>query len=128
MAQNIDVQSMTKLTHISAHTLRYYERIGLIANVPRTASGHRRYRETDVEWISFLQCLRQSGMTIQQMLAFAALDPTRKPPSAAVRNYLEQYRQEVLDRIRRQQAALALIDDKIERYKILLSTEKRNTP
>jgi DNA-binding transcriptional MerR regulator len=119
---DIDVQSMAKQTGIGPHTLRYYERIGLIPNVQRATSGHRRYSDADVEWVSFLQYLRRSGMTIRQMKEFVALAPISGPPSEAVRDYLERYRSEVTKRIFDQQEALALIDDKIKRYEQWLST------
>lgn len=60
-------------TGLTAHTLRYYERAGLISPVERTSAGRRRYAESDLEWLRFLVRLRETGMPIAQMRSYAAL-------------------------------------------------------
>lgn len=60
-------------TGFSLDTLRYYERIGLLAPVARTAGGRRRFTETDIRWLLLLRCLRQTGMPIAQIARFAEL-------------------------------------------------------
>jgi DNA-binding transcriptional MerR regulator len=60
-------------TGFSLDTLRYYERIGLLHEVDRTAGGQRRFTEYDVLWLLMLRCLRKTGMPIAQMLRFAEL-------------------------------------------------------
>lgn len=57
----------------SLDTLRYYDRIGLLGPVARSASGHRRYSLGDVEWLSVLRCLRETGMPIAEMRSYAEL-------------------------------------------------------
>jgi DNA-binding transcriptional MerR regulator len=57
----------------SIDTLRYYERIGLLDDIDRTASGHRRFRDDDLEWLGVLRCLRDTGMPIAQMRRYAEL-------------------------------------------------------
>jgi DNA-binding transcriptional MerR regulator len=57
----------------SLDTLRYYEKIGLLSHVERTASGHRRFGEDDLEWLEVLRCLRDTGMPIAQMRRYAEL-------------------------------------------------------
>ncbi|MFG3342111.1 MerR family transcriptional regulator [Glycomyces sp. NPDC048151] len=54
-------------------TLRYYERIGLIDEVDRTATGQRRFTDADLEWLGTLKCLRDTGMPVEQMGRFADL-------------------------------------------------------
>ena len=58
---------MSARTGVSLDTLRYYEREGLIASVARAGSGHRRYDAEDVLWVEVLRCLRETGMTIEQL-------------------------------------------------------------
>src|ERR671926_529289 len=58
---------------ISAHTLRYWERAGLLRPVTRNGSGHRRYAEDDLELIKFLIKLRATGMPIRQVRRYAEL-------------------------------------------------------
>jgi DNA-binding transcriptional MerR regulator len=57
----------------SLDTLRYYERIGLLDQVNRDRSGHRRFDEDDLEWLAVLRCLRDTGMPIAQMRRYADL-------------------------------------------------------
>lgn len=54
-------------------TLRYYEREGLLTNVARAGSGHRRYSEDDVLWEEVLRCLRNTGMGIDQLRHYCDL-------------------------------------------------------
>ncbi|MHB8255237.1 MAG: MerR family transcriptional regulator [Acidiferrobacter sp.] len=58
---------------LSTHTLRYYERIGLIEPILRQANGHCFYRPEDLQWIAFLTRLRSTGMSIEHMLCYTAL-------------------------------------------------------
>lgn len=59
------------LTGFSLDTMRYYERIGLLAPVDRAVSGQRRYTDDDIDWLGILGCLRGTGMPIARMLEFA---------------------------------------------------------
>jgi len=58
---------------MTAHTLRYYERVGLIQPVGRARNGHRRYTESDAAWLNFLHCMRGTNMPIREMQRYAAL-------------------------------------------------------
>jgi len=73
MATSITIQQAAAATGLSIHTLRYYEKIGLIDPVPRQSNRHRLYRQEDLRWIEFLLKLRATGMSIQQMLRYAEL-------------------------------------------------------
>ncbi len=69
----LTIQQVAEATHLSEHTLRYYERIGLIHPINRAENGHRRYSQGDIGWIDFLTKLRATGMSIQQMQRYAEL-------------------------------------------------------
>jgi DNA-binding transcriptional MerR regulator len=58
---------------LSTYTLRCYERAGLIGDVGRAGSGHRRYSDEDLAWIEVLQCLRATGMPIRDIRRYADL-------------------------------------------------------
>lgn len=70
--EKLTIQQVADETGLSAHTLRYYERIGLIHPINREKNTHRRYTRNDVGWVDFLNKLRATGMSIQQMQAYAA--------------------------------------------------------
>ncbi len=69
----LTIQEVAQATGLSAHTLRYYERIGLIHPIDRGQNTHRRYTSDDVGWIDFLTKLRATGMSIRDMQKYAEL-------------------------------------------------------
>ncbi|HCE08951.1 MAG TPA: MerR family transcriptional regulator [Oxalobacteraceae bacterium] len=73
MTTFLTIQQAAAASGLSVHTLRYYERIGLIDPVPRQENRHRLYRDEDIRWIEFLLRLRSTGMPIRQMLRYAEL-------------------------------------------------------
>lgn len=101
-------------TGLSADTLRYYEREGLVGPVARS-SGQRRYTDDDVAWIGLVTCLRDAGLGIADLRRFTAL--LRDEQGAGDRvAFLQRRREELVERQRRTQAALAVLDDKIAHY------------
>lgn len=69
----LTIKQVSDATGLSVHTLRYYERIGLIHPIDRADNTHRRYTEDDIGWINFLMKLRATGMSIHDMRIYAAL-------------------------------------------------------
>ncbi|MEA5364740.1 MerR family transcriptional regulator [Amycolatopsis sp., V23-08] len=64
---------VTEKTGFTIDTLRYYERIGLLHHVGRTAGGRRTFTDHDVEFLQLLRCLRYTGMPVAEMLRFVEL-------------------------------------------------------
>ncbi|NBH10199.1 MerR family transcriptional regulator [Amycolatopsis sp. SID8362] len=64
---------VTEKTGFTIDTLRYYERIGLLHHVGRTAGGRRVFTDQDVEFLQLLRCLRYTGMPVAEMLRFVSL-------------------------------------------------------
>ena len=74
ISETLTVQEMAARSGMSAHTLRYYEQIGLITPIPRdNSSGHRRYQAETVRVIEALSCLRKCGLSIEAMREFMTL-------------------------------------------------------
>lgn len=69
----MNIQKVAQLTGLSAHTLRYYEKIGLLLNIARNSSGHRCYSEQDLMWIEFIKRLKATSMPLSEMKKFAEL-------------------------------------------------------
>ncbi len=69
----MNIKSISKHTGLSAHTLRYYERIGLIVGVDRDSKGHRDYSEKDIIWIEFIKRLKATRMPLDEIRKFATL-------------------------------------------------------
>lgn len=70
---NYSIKDVAERFQLSAYTLRYYEREGLIPPVQRMANGIRTYCENDLEWIELIKCLRATGMSISDIKAFVKL-------------------------------------------------------
>jgi DNA-binding transcriptional MerR regulator len=112
----ITIAEAAERSGLSAHTLRYYERIGLIHPVGRGQNGHRRYGRDDIEWLDFLIKLRTTDMPIRQMVEYAEL--VREGPQTASRRraMLEAHREALRERIEELEETAGVIDRKIETY------------
>ncbi|GCE45330.1 MerR family transcriptional regulator [Thermosporothrix hazakensis] len=106
-------------TGISAHTLRYYERIGLLDSVERASNGHRRYTERDLEWLTFLMCLRSTGMPIRQMKQYMDLKKKGAGTEQERLDLLLLHRKHVLDHMHELENNLHKIEKKIRLYTTL---------
>lgn len=104
------VQAFAELTGISEHTLRYYERVGLLDPVGRAANGHRRYGDEDLERVQFLIKMRATGMPIRTMVAYIQGD------TATRLQIMLAHREKVLAQLEAIQQSYDLIEWKIERY------------
>lgn len=113
----LTIQQVAQQTGLSVHTLRYYERNGLLEPVDRASSGHRRYSEEDIARIEFLTCLRATGMPIRQMQEFARLFRERPDAIGDRRVILEAHERELQAHIQELQRDLEVIQWKIVYYK-----------
>jgi DNA-binding transcriptional MerR regulator len=105
-------------TGLSLDTLRYYEREGLIGPIERSVGGRRRYDEDDLAWIGIVTCLRDAGLGIADLRRFTELLRTEGPGQDRVA-FLRNRRDELLERLRQTEAALAVLDGKIAHYAAL---------
>ena len=119
----LTIQEVAQATGLSAHTLRYYERIGLIHPIGREENAHRRYTSDDVGWIDFLTKLRATGMSIKDMQKYAELQrrgdetlPERVEMLKSLRDRVEAHIDELNEHLK-------LIYYKIEFYQNIV-TEK----
>ncbi|WP_055590977.1 MerR family transcriptional regulator [Peterkaempfera griseoplana] len=71
MTQTLSPAQVVERSGFSLDTLRYYERIGLLDGIGRSASGHRRFSQDHLEWLGVLRCLRDTGMPIAEMCRYA---------------------------------------------------------
>jgi DNA-binding transcriptional MerR regulator len=115
--RELSIAEAADVSGLSAHTLRYYERAGLLEPVGRNGSGHRRYREADLERITFLARLRATGMPIREVRRYAELMQAGEATNAARLTLLEQHRVAVLAGLEATAKNLELIDWKINFYK-----------
>ena len=117
MAVTLTISDAARASGVSAHTLRYYERAGLLDPVDRAASGHRRYAQEDLVRIQFLTKLRSTGMPIRQIRAYAELMRGGDETHEARLALLEEHREAVRARLAETARNLDLIDHKIDFYR-----------
>ncbi|NMG05835.1 MerR family transcriptional regulator [Brasilonema sp. UFV-L1] len=122
MTSEFTIQQVAQATGLSIHALRYYEKVGLLAPIQRAANGHRRYSAEDVAWLEFLVRLRETGMSIQRVLAFADLVRQRPNEVGERRVLLEEHRNQVKKHLEELTHHLQVIELKIEHYKQLEAT------
>lgn len=116
------IAETSKKYNISADTLRYYERIGLIPPVPRTKGGIRDYDEDSCRWIELMKCLRSAGVQIEALVEYAALSRQGEGTEERRKAILIEQRQQLLERMEKMQKSLDRLNYKIENYeKILLN-------
>jgi DNA-binding transcriptional MerR regulator len=112
----LTIADASRATGVSAYTLRYYERAGLIDGVDRAGSGHRRYTEDDLAWIEVLQRLRATGMPIRGIRRYAELVRAGPGNEAERLALLEEHRDAVRDQFAEVRKHLAFIERKISIY------------
>ena len=104
-------------TGLTADTLRFYEKIGLMPSVARDAGGRRRYGPQDLRWLEFLALLRATGMPQSDRLHYAQLRAEGDHTVSARREMLETQRVEVERKIAELKGTLAFLDDKVALYR-----------
>ena len=115
------IEQVAELTGLTPHTLRYYERIGLLEPVPRAAGGQRRYTEADLGWVRFVVMLRQTGMSIAESLCFMELTRAGEHTIPERVRVLRAHRDDLVAQLAVLQRHLGAINRKIDVYEGMLT-------
>lgn len=110
------IQDAAETTGLTAYTIRYYEKEGLLSFLPRDPQGRRQFRAEDLEWLCYLNCLRLTGMPIAVMRRIAELQAIGDDTIPERRHILETYRQDLVNRLDQIHSALDRLDHKIQWY------------
>ncbi|HET6636856.1 MAG TPA: MerR family transcriptional regulator [Streptomyces sp.] len=110
------ISEVAAVTGLSAHTLRWYERIGLMPHVDRSHTGQRRFTNRDLDWLELVGKLRLTGMPVAGMVRYAELVRAGAQTYPERRELLESTREDVLRRIAELQDTLAVLNHKIGIY------------
>lgn len=110
------IGDLARRTGLSAHTIRYYERIGLLPYAPRDPSRQRGYDASILTWIAFLGRLRTTGMPIRDMLRYTQLRERGPDTLDERRILLEAHRAKVRAHLAELQDCLVVLDTKIAGY------------
>lgn len=110
------INEVSKLYDISADTLRYYERIGLVPPVTRNESGIRDYSETDCNWVQFAKCMRAAGLSVESLIEYVTLFGQGDATRAARKEILIEERAKLVERMQQMQQTLDKLNNKIDNY------------
>ncbi|MCQ4727271.1 MerR family transcriptional regulator [Anaerotignum faecicola] len=110
------IAEVSRKFDLSADTLRYYERIGLIPPVPRNKSGIRDYDEISCGWIQLMKCMRKAGVQIEALIEYVSLFRKGDETAEARRDLLIEQRDQLVSRIEEMQSSLELLNSTIKKY------------
>ena len=110
---------------LTADTLRYYERVGLIPPVNRTENGIRDYNELDLRRVEFIKCMRSAGLPVDVLIEYVGLVQQGDETAEVRRTILVEQREQLIDKIEELEKVLGILDHKIEVYdQIMLKIEQ----
>jgi DNA-binding transcriptional MerR regulator len=110
------ISEVSEKYDISAETLRYYERVGVIPPVNRNENGIRDYTEIDCNWVHFIKCMRNAGLSIESLIEYTTLFQKGSSTLSARKQILIEQRDELVTRISYMQTALDRLNKKIDGY------------
>ena len=120
------IAEVSKKYDISADTLRYYERIGLIKNVPRNKNGIRNYDDESCKRIEFIKCMRSAGVEIEILIEYLNLFESGKETALARRNLLVEQREKLQEKLDNINSTIDRLDYKINIYDEILSGKRKD--
>ena len=118
------ISEVSKQYGVSADTLRYYERIGLIPPVPRI-NGVRNYDASSLSWVELVKCMRSAGVGIEALREYARLFQQGEETLEARKALLVEQRRQMLARMEDMQRSLERLNQKIENYEQGLAKKER---
>jgi DNA-binding transcriptional MerR regulator len=125
VSEGLRIGELARRTGRSVHTIRWYEKQGLMPGVTRDAASRRVYTEQHVSWLELMDRLRLTGMSIAQMRHYTALVKQGRITLAERQKMLAAHRASVAELIAQWRSALKLLDSKIDFYGEWLNTGKR---
>ncbi|WP_317969202.1 MerR family transcriptional regulator [Paenibacillus sp. CCS19] len=123
----LTIKDVTEMTGISAPTLRYYEKEGLLPYVKRNENGKRLYDEEDLSWISFVTALRATGMPIAQIQKYVYLFKEGDSTIAERKMMMLHHKKDIEKSIKELYFNLDKINYKLALYDVLESQIERTT-
>ena len=110
------IGEVSKKYDMTTDTLRYYERIGLIPQVPRKKNGIRDYDETSCRWVEFVKCMRAAGVQIEALIEFVELQQREKVDNERLMAILTDQRKKLMEKMDHLKATIDRLDYKIEYF------------
>lgn len=116
------IKEVSALFNVSADTLRYYERVGMIPPVTRNASGIRDYQDIDLRWVELALCLRSAGLPVENLIEYVKLYEKGDDTIPARLYLLKEQREALIKQKNQIEATLKRLNSKIEGYETAIET------
>jgi DNA-binding transcriptional MerR regulator len=118
------IKEVCEKYNLTADTLRYYERVGVIPAVSRTAGGIRDYTEVDLGWVENAVCMRDAGLPVEMLIEYVKLFQEGDSTIEARTNLLKEAKEQILETRKKYDIALEKLEYKIGRYEVAQKTGK----
>ncbi|MDO4536206.1 MAG: MerR family transcriptional regulator [Clostridium perfringens] len=118
------IAEVSRKYQLSADTLRYYERVGLIPTVNRNKNGIRNYTEEDCKNVEFVKCMRGAGLPIEILIEYVTLLGQGDVTIEARKDILIEQRKELVKKMKEIKDTIERLDYKIDRYENFAKKEK----
>ena len=121
----MNIKKVSEITDVSADTIRYYERIGLLPRITRTNSGVRNFTEREIGILEFVRCFRKAGMSVEALIEYISLLEEGEGTERERLRLLTEQRDEMDDRIYELNQARERLNYKIENYKNIIQKHEQ---
>ena len=120
------IKEVSEKYNISSDTLRYYERIGMIPEVTRTASGIRDYQESDLSWVELVICMRKAGVSVESLIEYVKMCMQGDTTFSARLHLLQEEKEKLEEQRSQLETAMKRLDYKISGYQKAVDTGELN--
>ena len=120
--ETVTIKEVSQKYNISSDTLRYYERVGMIPPVTRTAGGIRDYGESDLGWVELALCMRGAGLPVEAMIEYVKLCQQGDSTIEARMLLLKEQMETLLEQKAQIESTIKRLDFKISRYEEAVKT------
>jgi len=128
------IREVCQKTGLTAHTLRYYEKEGLLTGIERSQGGFRQYSDENLEWLGLICCLKNTGMPLQEIARFVRLAHQGNSTLEERVQLLKEHREKIRDRMTETQQYLDKItwkvnffSEKLQAYQAEKAREREDT-
>jgi DNA-binding transcriptional MerR regulator len=119
------IKEVSEKFNISAYTLRYYEKEGLLPSVQRGDNGNRLYSDTDLEWLQVVYCMRATGMSIAYIKNYIDLCLRGSDTAPERRQIILRQKEIIENHLKEYQALLEVVNKKLKHYDEIARLEQK---
>ncbi|WP_088815520.1 MULTISPECIES: MerR family transcriptional regulator [Listeria] len=121
----MNIKKVSEVTGVSADTIRYYEKIGLIAPVKRNGNGIREFDEDDIRWIVFSRQMRRAGLSIESLVEYLLLFRQGDSTVDARIALIQEQKEKLEAKAAELQEAISRLQFKLENYGHVRAAENK---